>query len=194
MSNRTENITPDKLVLLIVSEAGKPLRGKTLLQKRAYFLSKMLGLDLAYRPHYYGPYSPEVEEGLARSKSLGFIEERTLGFGMSDQIGFEVRRYDYELTDDGKEIMSNLKKRFPDQYEKVSKCLKSLVKAGDSGDHVMLSIAAKAFHILQDEEAPMTSDDIRKAASKIGWQIDPQSLDRSVSFLEKLELIKTTKN
>lgn len=193
MTKKEELLTTDKIILLIVDDAGGRLRGKTLLQKRAYFLAKIMGLDLGYRPHYYGPYSSEIEEGLARSKSLGFIEERTLGFGLSDAIGFEVRRYDFELTDDGKNIISNLEEMYPKQCQKIRECLKQLADAGDNGDHVSLSVAAKAYYILTEKNSRMASDDIREAGSKLGWKIERDSLEKAISFLEKLDLLKLTK-
>lgn len=182
---------PDKLALLIVEAAGGRLSGKTLLQKRAYFLSKMLGIDLDYGPHYYGPYSSSMEDGLARLKALGFIEERTLGFGVADQVGFEVRRYDYALTEDGTRIVESLRKRYPDAYKKVHDCLGRLAEAGDTGDYLSLSIAAKTYHILASRGASMTNEEILSTASQLGWNIARDSLDRAVSFLEKMELVKT---
>lgn len=183
-------MTSDKLVLLIVDAEGGGLRGKTLLQKRAYFLSNLLGTDLGYRPHFYGPYSPELEDGLARAKALGFIEEQTLGFGMADEVGFEVRRYDYTITDDGKEIVKYLKDQYPDDCKKIQRCLKRLSEAGDTGDYVSLSIAAKTYHILTERNVSMAMTEIRDAAKELGWNITPDSIDKAVSFLEKMGLVE----
>jgi uncharacterized protein YwgA len=192
MRTEEKTMTADKLVLLIIDEADGRLRGKTLLQKRAYFLSKELGLELNYRPHYYGPYSPDLEEGLSRAKALGFVQEQKSGFG-ADQIGFEVCRYDYSLTEDGKEIVKTLRSRYSTECERIDQCLKRLSKAGDKGDYVSLSIAAKAYHILTEKGKPMTSNDIRSEAKKIGWKIEQQSLENAVSFLEKMDLVKTAR-
>jgi uncharacterized protein YwgA len=92
MRQKNQTLTADKLAMLIIDAAGGTLEGKTLLQKRAYFLSELLNFDLDYHAHYFGPYSPQLENGIGRAKSLGFIEEKTLGFGISDSVGFEVRR------------------------------------------------------------------------------------------------------
>ncbi|MBI4832168.1 MAG: hypothetical protein HY801_11595 [Candidatus Lindowbacteria bacterium] len=183
-------MTPDKIALLIVHAAGNKLRGKTLLQKRAYFLSKILDLDLTYNPHYYGPYSPDIEEGLARTKALGYVEERTLGFGVTDNVGFEVRRYDYALTEDGETIVKDLKKLYPKESRRIIECLKRLTEAGDTGDHVSLSIAAKTHYILKKTNSAMTADDIRKAATRLGWNITNESVEKAVSFLKELRLAK----
>ncbi len=44
-----------EVFLLMLGEAGGTMRGKTLIQKRAYFLNVLLDLGLPYNPHYYGP-------------------------------------------------------------------------------------------------------------------------------------------
>jgi len=49
-------LTRDVLVLAYKAFEGD-MRGKTLLQKRVYFLSVMLGIEMGYEAHYYGPYS-----------------------------------------------------------------------------------------------------------------------------------------
>ncbi len=79
-----------QIVLLAVDHSGEKLRGKTLLQKRVFFISKKLNLDLGYKAHYYGPYSPLIENGVAQAKALGFLEERNLGFGVADSRRFSM--------------------------------------------------------------------------------------------------------
>lgn len=179
-------MTLDKLVLLIIDEAGGSLKGKTLLQKRGYFLSRLLGMDLGYRPHYYGPYSPELEDALNRAKALGFVEERTLAFGVGDDVGFEVRRYDFTLTDDGTEIVKFLREQNPAECDMIHQCLRRLAEAGDTGDYMLLSVAAKTHYILSERQAAMTASEIRSAAKELGWNIDLKSTEKAVSFLEAL--------
>lgn len=177
----------DKLLLLIIDYEGGKISGKTLLQKKAYFLSIFLELNLEYRPHYYGPYSIEVENGLSKLKSLGFIEETTLGFGVNDSIGFEVRRYDYTITDDGKEVVGFLKSESPDECRKVKDYLDKMKRAGDNSDYINLSIAAKTLHILLSKSGQeITEEGIVEAAKELGWDISPESLEKAIDFLSKL--------
>ena len=49
----TEIVARDVLVLAYKAFEGD-MRGKTLLQKRVYFLSVMLDIDMGYEAHYYG--------------------------------------------------------------------------------------------------------------------------------------------
>ena len=180
----------DRLVLLVLDYAGGTISGKTLLQKRCFFLAKLLCMDLHYQAHYYGPYSTEVEEGLAKLKALGFVQEQSHGFGIADSVGFEVRRYDYTLTDDGKIVVKTLKERIPKKYEKIKSALDKLKTAGDTDNYVELSIAAKTFHILSETKSPMTTSAIRTAAKDLGWNISGESIDKACAFLEKLDMVE----
>jgi len=180
----------DRLILLVLDHSGGTISGKTLLQKRCFFLAELLGKDLHYQAHYYGPYSVEVEEGLARLKGLGFVQERSLGFGVADSVGFEVRRYDYTLTDDGRTVVKTLKEREPAECAKVMSVLDKLKAAGDTGDYVELSIAAKTCHILSETESPMTTCAIRTAAKNLVWDIPEESINKAYAFLEKLNMVE----
>jgi uncharacterized protein YwgA len=64
----------DVLILAYKAFDGE-MKGKTLLQKRIYFISVMLGIDLGYEAHYYGPYSEQVATLNMEMKSLGYISE-----------------------------------------------------------------------------------------------------------------------
>lgn len=50
----------DIILLVIKGEKDSELRGRTLLQKKIYFLSVMMENDLGFTAHYYGPYSSYV--------------------------------------------------------------------------------------------------------------------------------------
>ena len=59
------------VVLLAYKAFGGTVKGKTMLQKRVYFLSVFLNADLGYEAHYYGPYSEAVATANLEMKSLG---------------------------------------------------------------------------------------------------------------------------
>ena len=82
--------------------------GKPYCKSEGNFLSQLLGLDLGYRPHFYGPYSPVTDESLGEAKALGFVKEEAVGFGQTGDSGFEYRRYDFSLTEDGKQVVAYL--------------------------------------------------------------------------------------
>lgn len=185
------SLTTREIVLATIKESEGVVRGKTLLQKRVYFLDILLRLDLGYRPHYYGPYSPSVEEALGELQALRFVEERQKGLGINED-GFEVRRYDYEITDDGEELVELLKKKKNGDYEKIAQVLQR-IKDADEPDYLTLSVAAKTHYILTREgrSEAMTGDEIVKVGQELKWKISEDQLKEAVAFLERLGLVKS---
>lgn len=187
------NLNLVDIVLAIIAEEGGSIKGKTLLQKKAYFLGLMLGENFGHRPHYYGPYSPAVESALGDLRGLGFVEERCLGLGMIDQYGFEGKRYDYILTEDGKKVANRVKQRNRSDYEKIKKIMDKLKDAGDP-DSSTLSIAAKVMHILNKKDKSLSGNEIIKEARRFDWKIPDSVLKDAVNFLENMELVSTSQS
>jgi hypothetical protein len=181
-------IKPSEIFLLMLSAAEGKISSKTLVQKRAYFLNLLLELGLSYKPHYYGPYSSDLDATIGQCKALGLVEQKTIGFGMDRGTGFEVRRFDFILTLDGQAVVDDLKKRKPAECRRVLDGLSKLSVAGDN-DYVSLSIAAKTFHILKESKRPLYPDEIINEAKQLGWEISQESIDHAVSFLAKLGLL-----
>lgn len=163
------------------------IKGKTMLQKRVYFLSVMLGAELGYDAHYYGPYSEEVASANTELKSFGYLAESTSGFGV-DQRGFEMARYDYRLTDAGTRLAER-------KAEKMSKLWKdiegaaNLVKSAGNLDYMELSIAAKAYYVLTKLSGKATIEDISSMLPKFGWSVTKEQLKKATGFLEKADLV-----
>jgi|GEM_PF-2317432 len=88
-------MTADNLILLILAQAGGQLSGKTLLQKRAYFISKILNFQLGFKPHFYGPFSSEIENATGQCKYL-ILKERQAPFTVegiqkaAGKLGWEI--------------------------------------------------------------------------------------------------------
>jgi len=176
-------------VLVLVSSCSGEISGKTLLQKRLFFVGELLGLKgLGYAAHYYGPYSQLVASATNQLVSLGFLEEQTIGFG-ADDLGFEKRRVDYHLTDDGREVLAYLKRKNKKEVEAINEACQHLLSAGDL-DYFALSHAAKAYFLLKEEGHPMTREEIRAKAESFHWKIAPDNLDRAIDFLIKLDLAR----
>ena len=175
-------------VLSLISGFGGQVQGRTLLQKRAYFVAQIsrVPIDLGYDAHYYGPYSPVVDNSVTRLKSLGFLAEENIGFGIQSR-GFEVKRYDYRITADGKRVLESL--RAKDDYKKMEKACAAILKAGDP-NYFVLSIAAKADFILGRRGKAMTREEIIREAQKFDWDIQEESLKSAVEFLERLGIVE----
>lgn len=175
-------------ILLLLDAYGGSISGKTLLQKRLYFLQLLLEEhpDMGFRAHYFGPYSDTMSEEVGMLRSSGLVQEAALSFGTIDQRGFERSRYDYRLTDDGKAAVKFLKLRYPRESKQVADAVARLQAAGDL-DYMALSIAAKAYFILSKTEHPtLTKDGIRQEAKKFGWEITEKQVDRAIEFLQGL--------
>ncbi len=180
----------DKLILILIHLSGGVIKGKTLLQKKIYFLSVLLNKNFGYRAHYYGPYSPLVEDELGKVKSLSFVEEKPFGYGILDQTGFEVLRHDFILSEDGQKIVEKFIKNNPDEYKELNQVLERLNDAGDTNDYITLSIAAKIHYILTKSNISMSISEIRNKAEDLGWNITNEQFKKANTILKKLDLIE----
>ena len=178
---------PTDFVLCLIDAAGGKVEGRTLLQKRAFFVTELIGNDfgLKFNAHYYGPYSATVEGTTTQLKNLGFLQEASTGFGTL-RDGFEVRRYDYSITDDGEELLKRL--RNTPEYEAIKSATHRVLAAGDP-NYVELSIAAKAYFLLKKKEGgSMTVAELIKQGEKYHWSISPESVQKAVHFLASVGL------
>jgi uncharacterized protein YwgA len=178
-------------VLLALHAVGGEIQGKTKLQKTAYFLGLMTGHldDLGYRAHYYGPYSDDVADGVNRLRSVGFVEQNAAGRGAIDRSGFEVCRYDFRLTDDGRQIAEAKADADPKFWKKLQAAVDVLNKAGDL-DYVRLSIAAKTYFMLEKKKGPATDAELITVAQGFGWKVTKAQIKEAAQYLSKLDLVK----
>jgi uncharacterized protein YwgA len=179
-------LTRDVLVLAYKAFEGD-MRGKTLLQKRVYFLSVMLGIDMGYEAHYYGPYSEKVATLNSELKSLGYISESSSAWGY-DQRGFEMARHDFKLTELGMRLADRKAAVQSQLWVRIQKAAQVVRKAGDL-DYMELSIAAKAYYVLNKLNGKATLEDIAGMLPKFGWSVKKEQLEKATDFLAKTDLI-----
>ncbi len=181
-------------ILSVIDAWDGIITGRTLLQKRCYFVALLCGNeeDLGFRAHYYGPYSSLVDGALSQLVAAGFVDESRVGFGAADSSGFEIRRHDYKLTEDGKEMVQLLQDGDDDELSRVYDSVNRLKKAGNL-NYVELSIAAKAYFIIRHRKGSATRDEIRREAEGFGWNIEAVALERAIGFLEEISLVKSRK-
>ncbi len=175
------------LVVLAYKAFDGRMRGKTLLQKRLYFLSVMLEADLGYEAHYYGPYSAEVASANAELKSMGFVGESSSVWGV-DASGFELARYDYCLTEAGWRLADRKASADVENWGRVKRAAQMIRQAGDL-DYVELSIAAKAYFVLLELKGKATLEDIAAMLPRFGWSVTQAQLKKAGSFLEQAGLV-----
>lgn len=175
-------------LISLIDASGGGIQGRTLLQKRAYFVELLtdVNVELGFDAHFYGPYSAVIDNTITHLKNLSFLEEGSTAYGVS-QTGFEMKRYDYRLTPDGRKIAVKLREN--EDYIKVKSAVERLTQAGNP-NYMELSIAAKAYHILKGRKEEMSKHEIIREARKFDWNIESTSLESGVSFLEKLGVLE----
>ncbi len=176
-------------VLLAYRAFRGEMRGKTQLQKRIYFLgtiTKEIG-KLGFGPHYYGPYSPLVANANDQLLSLCFLEENIQHLGGVSEDGYEIVRHDFKLTEAGKQIAGIKAEEFPCEWEQIRDTAEMIFNAGNPG-HIELSLAAKAYFLLMEQDGKATPQAIEDLAPKFKWNLDKGAIKEAVDFLEEIHL------
>ncbi len=90
------------LVLLIIGLLGR-VRGTTRLHKIAFLAVEEGGIDVdaEFVPHFYGPWSPDVQRALNELVEARIIDVIVDETGVQDESPPKV----YSLTDNGKELL-----------------------------------------------------------------------------------------
>lgn len=182
-------MTPYDFVQLTLLACGGKIQGRTKLQKTVYFLGQITGhLDLLeYQAHYYGPYSPEVAEAISTLEGIGFASSTIASVGNVDPQGFEIRRSDYILTEEGRRAAERKAQALPDLWRKLQEGAELLHQAGDL-DYVRLSIAAKAYFLLRQRKAPVSERELPELARNFGWAVSVEQIREGLAYLRKLNL------
>ncbi len=179
------------IMLLLHGSDRKMVAGRTLLQKTIYFLNERHDLGIEFVPYYYGPYSAEIADAVDSLKASGIVKEVVEEFStFSTSVGFESRRYTYQLTDIGGEIAKNLEKKNPEGAAKIMDMLSSMEELDGARDYKNLSIAAKMHHILKIEEKDMSIAEIQEEAMALGWDIGTDGAENARNFLKGLKMVR----
>lgn len=174
------------LLLMILDACGKKIESKTKLHKIAYFISIILNKDFQFNAYYYGPYSRPMEEGLGELTGAGFLDVTIRSYGIDWMHGFEKKRYAYNITESGIELLNHLKSRHGDDYEKIVKYTALLKEE----NYINLSIAAKSYFILHKENQPLTREQIRLKAREFKWKISDVEIESAITILRRLKFVK----
>ncbi len=179
-----------EFVLLALQAVGGEIRGKTKLQKTVYFLGILTDQldDLGYRAHFYGPYSDEVAEAVTVLKTIGVIDQNVLGAGTVNGAGFEVKRYDFRLNEQGERLAAVKAKKYPDLWKRLQAAVETFSRAGDL-DYMPLSIAAKTYFMLGQEKEEATEAELAALAPRFGWRVTAKEIHSAAQYLKKLGLV-----
>lgn len=170
---------------MLLDASGGRINSKTKLQKEIYFISLLLKMDLGFKAHFYGPYSPEVEQSTDELVGAGFVNTNREIFGQDTNRGFEFKRYNFSLMESGKELTKMLKKEHHKEYKKILRFIEQLQEIGNP-DYLSLSLAAKAHFILTEEGNAMTNEQIKEKAEKFNWNVHENDINIAVNILKEL--------
>lgn len=166
------------------------IKGKTKLQKTIYFMGLVAGIEdeLGYRPHYYGPYSPDVAAAVERLRTLGFLDQSVVGSGTADTRGFEVARYDYRLNEAGRGVAEQKRSSMPEVWERVTTAAKSMETLLKQ-DYMKMSIAAKTLFLLREREGHASMGDLAALAPRFGWSVTAEQVQEAAKLLQEAKLV-----
>lgn len=173
------------LLLMILDACGKKIDSKTKLHKIAYFISIILGKDFKFNAYYYGPYSRLIEEGLGELTGAGFLNVNICAYGIDATHGFEKKKYTYHITPPGDELLGHLKTQYPIEFQEIKNHTARL----KDESYIDLSIAAKAYFILDKEKQSMNLDQIRSKAQEFQWNISGGEIESAIKILKGLALV-----
>jgi len=178
-------------VHLVLHVSGNEIKGRTKLQKTVYFLGLLTGQieNLGYGRHFYGPSSPEVAGAVSTLEGMGFLSSYVGSVGGFDAQGFETRRMDYRLTEEGKAVAEKKAVRNRDLFQKLQKASEALSQAGEP-DYVMLAIASKTYFMLREIDALASDSVLERLALRFGWDVSQQQIREAVQYLRKLQLVE----
>ena len=185
--------TRDFVALAILAKGGE-IHGKTKLQKLVYFVGVLTGSleELGYRAHFYGPYSDDVANAVGQLKAVGVIDQNVSDWGY-DRSGFEVKRYDFRLTDAGRQFAEHIAERAGESWNQIRDAITAYTTAGDR-DYMALSIAAKTYFMLGQHKGKASKADLVKLAKRFGWTVQADQVDDAAEYLQKLGLVELTSN
>ena len=184
-----------EFVLLVLQAVGGEIQGKTKLQKTVYFLGILTDHleGLGYRAHFYGPYSDEVSDAVTILKTIGVLDQNVVGGGKVDEAGFEVKRYDFRLNEQGKRLAKTKAKKYPDVWKLLQAAARTFAEAGDL-DYMPLSIAAKTYFMLGRKKGKATEAELASLAPRFGWNVTPKEIHKAAQYLDRLGLVQVAAN
>lgn len=175
----------DAILAVVGASRDEGVKGRTLVQKKLYFLSVLTDQDFGFAPHYFGPYSSLVAGQLGALVEAGFVHEGLDVFpGRRGRFG-ETRRYTYQLTPEGRQVLDLIERDDAGWLEAIERINSHQI----SDDVDRLSIAAKVHYILREHGDP-TIGEIRGYAEELGWDVSEGDIAAVTEYLERLHLVE----
>jgi uncharacterized protein YwgA len=181
-----------ELVLLLADAAGGKLEGRTVAQKLAYFGGVALRQPTGHTPHFFGPFSFEIERALNLASLAGDFNEEI------DRIpdwrgGPDVIKHTYALTKEGKREAAAIREAHPEEAQVVDRTIRAISEAVPHFRQATLSAAAKIHLIVLEEGRSVAVDELPELAKQLGWRLDKNQIKKTVGVLEDLGLVEAGK-
>lgn len=173
--------------LILLHECGEEIAGKTAFQKLAYFLGVKEGLDFGFEPHFYGPFSRNLEQEVELLLLSELVREETTVLGTS-RGGAPISNTRYELTEEGRREAERLVDAHAEQA-KNARAIADILRASHALSTRRVSLAAKIHFVIQSQNLPMTSHEIAAKSRELGWQIDTGDIEAASEVLDGLGLV-----
>jgi uncharacterized protein YwgA len=180
-----------EFVLLVMRAVGGEIQGKTKLQKTVYFLGVLTDRleALGYRAHFYGPYSDDVTDAVTTLKTIGVIDQNVVGGWSVDPGGFERRRYDFRLNEQGWKLAATKTDRYPDVWQQLQTAVNTFTDAGDI-DYMQMSIAAKTYFMLGQRKGQASMQELAHLAPRFGWSVTAEQVHQAAEYLSRMGLVE----
>ncbi len=173
---------PTDLVISVI-DAAPVIDGRTALQKLVYFASVKTGTEMAFVPHYYGPYSQLVASVLENAVSFDYVNES------GRRTVHDRYIYGYSLTEDGKELAKAIKKRDPQSYAIATGVVRTCRRIAHNNINI-LSWAAKVHYLLSRKGKPISDEEVMDTSRSFGWTLKKDEIDTGVNLLSALRLAR----
>jgi uncharacterized protein YwgA len=176
-------------VLSIIDANGGQLEGRTRLQKLAYFVSKdSSNYKIDFNPHYYGPFSSEIDDALQTLVSFGLVEEtaRTPSLSERSALVFEPKLYSYSLTEKGNAILRSKISKSDAEYKRIQQEIGKIKSRRGGFQTKTLAAASKIDFILSLLKRKASYQEISAEARKLGWNLAPSEIAEVTAFLVQM--------
>ena len=174
-------------IALTIHANNNEIVSKTTVQKLIYFHTVTIKeLDISnYTHHFYGPFNREVSIALEDMSEFSYIDQNV--------ISRYYETYSYKLTENGIRYAKTVKRKYHEEFEKISKTL-GICKHDCSLKPAPLSYAAKAHYILtnsQDRLERFSTEDVKRIAKDFDWNISEKDAQKGLEPLQKLNLVSS---
>lgn len=163
------------------------------MQKLAYFSGLGLGASLGHRAHFYGPYSSKVEDAVGNAVVAGELHE-TMERMADWRGGPDLRRYTYELTENGERRVDALIENNSEEWDRIRDLVGAIKNVLPSLDQKTLSSAAKTYLIISESSGGVAEADIPEMARQLGWELDQAQVRTTVDLLRRLDLLEQSES